>query len=64
MSVLKLRFTQCICVCLLIFLGLLPACRQEAKTKTATAPVDTTVFDDDTLEGNSVPKSPQTERAR
>ena len=64
MSLLKSRFIQYICMCLLIFLGLLPACRQEAKTKTATAPVDTTVFDDDTLEVNDVPKAPQAERAR
>jgi len=50
--------------CLLIFLGSLSSCGHERKMKTATATVDTTVFDDDTLEVNGVPKVKKTEHAR
>lgn len=58
------RFIYAMGIFLFLILGLLSACGQEKKTKTATVPVDTTIVDDDTLEVNDVPKSKQTEYAR
>ncbi|MVM30371.1 hypothetical protein GO755_10030 [Spirosoma sp. HMF4905] len=58
------RLRHFIGACLLIFLGSFSACGHSTETKTATAPVDTTVVDDDTLEVNDVPKVKQTEHAR
>ncbi|WP_460954081.1 hypothetical protein [Spirosoma litoris] len=57
------HFRRFIGACLLIFLGLLSACGPSTKTKTATVPVDTTVFDDDTLEVGNAAKLKKTERA-
>ena len=55
MSVLRVRSVRFTGICLLLFLSLLSACRQESKTKTAAASVDTTVVDDDTLEVRNTP---------
>lgn len=54
---------QLVSACLLISLGMLSACGSGTNAKTATATVDTTVFDDDTLEAGSAAKPKKTERA-
>ncbi|WP_158500570.1 hypothetical protein [Spirosoma radiotolerans] len=60
----RVRFACLMAIFLLSFSGLLAACGQETKTKTATVPVDTTIVDDDTLEVDDVSKPKQTEHAR
>ncbi|QDK80661.1 hypothetical protein EXU85_19430 [Spirosoma sp. KCTC 42546] len=64
MSDTTVRFRYLAGACLLIFLVSLSSCGDANKTKTATATVDTTVVDDDTLEVNDVPTVKQTEHAR
>lgn len=63
-SLSKLRVGRLSSICVLLIMALMLACGQQSKPQTSSVPIDTTVVDDDTLEGANAPIPTHKEHAR